>query len=235
MYEKIVNYFETNLCLENMYFRKKFWTWMIGIVVTLIVELLINYCITSFVVNLWTRTIIILVIDFIITLFFFIIAYFVPINKIYKNKVKEKTIIDPIGLIIKEDRLSVYREIEINEMESFLKKECKIKNVDTIDIVINLINEELKDKYEKKNFFEKYFNNTILPFIILVLTVYFTNTNQQHLSEIIATTLVSIITIIVSGNFVYKMKNINITPVSKRENLLELKRVLIDIKIKWSK
>lgn len=235
MYEKIVNYFETNLCLENIYFRKKFWTWMIGIIVTLTLELAINYCIISVVVNLWIRMIIILLIDFVITLLFFIIACFVPINKIYKNKVREKTIIDPIGLIIKEERLSVYREIEIKEMESFLKKECKIKNGDTIDIVINLINEELKDKYEKKNFFGKYFNNTILPLIILVLTVYFTNTNQQQLSEIISTTLVSIITIIVSGNFVYKMKNINITPVSKRENLLELKRVLIDIKIKWSK
>ncbi len=235
MYEKIVNYFETNLCLENIYFRKKFWTWIIGIIVTLILELVINYSIISFVVNLWIRTIIILLIDFVITVLFFIIAYFIPTNKIYKNKVKEKKIIDPIGLIIKEEHLSAYREIEIKEMESFLKKECKIKNVDTIDIVINLINEELKDKYEKKNFFEKYFNNTVLPLIILILTVYFTNTNQQQLSKIISTTLVSIITIIVSGNFVYKMKNINITPVSKRENLLELKRVLIDIKIKWSK
>ena len=36
-----------------------------------------------------------------------------------------------------------------------------------------------------------------------------------------------------------KFKNINITPVNKKENLLELKRVLMDIKItmqnKWKK
>lgn len=34
-----------------------------------------------------------------------------------------------------------------------------------------------------------------------------------------------------TGNFLNKFKNINITPVNKKENLLELKRVLMDIKI----
>ena len=33
--------------------------------------------------------------------------------------------------------------------------------------------------------------------------------------------------IILAGNFALGIKNINITPVNKRENLLELKRVLI--------
>ena len=35
--------------------------------------------------------------------------------------------------------------------------------------------------------------------------------------------------------FIAKIKNINITPVDKKHNLLELKRLLIDIMIKWNK
>ena len=78
---------------------------------------------------------------------------------------------------------------------------------------------------------EKYFNNTILPIIILILTSYFTNTNEQNFANILMLTIVSIIPIILTGNFLNKFKNINITPVNKKENLLELKRVLMDIKI----
>ena len=84
-----------------------------------------------------------------------------------------------------------------------------------------------------KNFREKYFNNTILPILILVLTIYFTNTNEQNLANILITTITSIVSIVVTGSFITKIKDINITPVRKKENLLELKRVLMDIKIKW--
>ena len=34
MYEKIVNYFESNLCVENIYFRRKYILWMVGILAT---------------------------------------------------------------------------------------------------------------------------------------------------------------------------------------------------------
>ena len=117
-------------------------------------------------------------------------------------------------------------------MDSFLRKKCKVKNTESIDTIIDMINEEIKDKYTKKNFMEKYFNNTILPILILVLTIYFTNTNEQNLVNILTTTIISILSIIFTGNFITKFKNINITPVRKKENLLELKRVLKDIKIK---
>ena len=158
-----------------------------------------------------------------------------PINKIYKAKIKEKTKLDLVGLLMKEERLSAYREIEIEEMEEFIKKKCKINKIESIDTIIDMINEEIKDKYTKKNFREKYFNNTILPILILVLTIYFTNTNEQNLANILITTITSIVSIVVTGSFITKIKDINITPVRKKENLLELKRVLMDIKIDWSK
>ena len=170
--------------------------------------------------------------DFLITLFFLIIDYALPINKIYKEKIKEKTKIDLVGLLMKEEGLSAYRKIEIQQMDIFIKKKCKINNIASINTIIDMINEEIKDKYTKKNFIEKYFNNTILPILILILTIYFTNTNEQSLANILATTIVSIVSIVVTGNFITKIKNINITPVRKKENLLELKRVLMDIKIK---
>lgn len=71
--------------------------------------------------------------------------------------------------------------------------------------------------------------------LILILTIYFTNTNEQNLKNILTITIISIISIIIIENFITIIKNINITPVRKRENLLELKRVLIDLKIEWTK
>ena len=231
MYEKIVNYFESNLCVENIYFRRKYILWMVGILATLLIELIINYIVSNFISNIWIRTIVILSIDFLITLVFLILAYALPINKIYKEKIKGKMKIDLVGLLMKEERLSAHREIEIEEMEVFLKKKCKINNIESIKTIIDMISEEIKDKYTKKNFIEKYFNNTILPILILILTIYFTNTNEQSLANILTTTIISIVSIVFTGNFITKLKNINITPVRKKENLLELKRVLMDIKI----
>ena len=235
MYEKIVNYFESNLCVENIYFRKKCILWIFGIIVTLFLELTINCIISNFIANIWLKIGVILLIDFPITLCFFILVYVLPINKIYKAKIKEKTKLDLVGLLMKEERLSAYREIEIEEMEELIKKKCKINKIESIDTIIDMINEEIKDKYTKKNFREKYFNNTILPILILVLTIYFTNTNEQNLANILITTITSIVSIVVTGSFITKIKDINITPVRKKENLLELKRVLMDIKIDWSK
>ena len=231
MYEKIVNYFESNLCVENIYFRRKYILWMVGILATLLIELIINYIVSNFISNIWIRTTVILSIDFLITLVFLILAYALPINKIYKEKIKGKMKLDLVGLLMKEERLSAYREIEIEEMEVFLKKKCKINNIESIKTIIDMISEEIKDKYTKKNFIEKYFNNTILPILILILTIYFTNTNEQSLANILTTTIISIVSIVFTGNFITKLKNINITPVRKKENLLELKRVLMDIKI----
>ena len=231
MYEKIVNYFESNLCVENIYFRRKYILWMVGILATLLIELIINYIVSNFISNIWIRTIVILSIDFLITLVFLILAYALPINKIYKEKIKGKMKLDLVGLLMKEERLSAYREIEIEEMEVFLKKKCKINNIESIKTIIDMISEEIKDKYTKKNFIEKYFNNTILPILFLFLTIFFTNSIEQSLANILTTTIISIVSIVFTGNFITKLKNINITPVRKKENLLELKRVLMDIKI----
>lgn len=232
MYEKVVSYFESNLCIENIYFRRKHKLWTIGIVIVGLMELIINYIITKSITILWIRTAIILVIDFFITGLFLIFAYFLPIKKIYKDKVRGKIKLDVVGFLMKEERLSAYREIEIEAMDNFLRKKCKIRNIGSIDTVIDMINEEIKDKYSKKNFIEKYFNNTILPILILVLTMYFTNTKEENLLNIVEITVISIISILITGKFIMKIKNINITPVNKKENLLELKRILMDIKIK---
>lgn len=232
MYEKVVSYFESNLCIENIYFRRKHKLWTIGIVIVGLMELIINYIITKSITILWIRTAIILVIDFFITGLFLIFAYFLPIKKIYKDKVRGKTKLDVVGFLMKEERLGAYREIEIEAMDNFLRKKCKIRNIGSIDTVIDMINEEIKDKYSKKNFIEKYFNNTILPTLILVLTMYFTNTKEENLLNIVEITVISIISILITGKFIMKIKNINITPVNKKENLLELKRILMDIKIK---
>lgn len=231
MYEKIVNFFESKLCIENIYFRKNYKLWIFSIIAIVLLEFMWNFILTKIFNNMWISIILILFSDLLITCIILFFAYVLPINKIYKYKFNENTKLDLVGLLMKEERLSLYREKEIKEMQFFLKKKCKMNNIESINTIIDMINEEIKEKYEKKNFVEKYFNNTILPIIILILTSYFTNTNEQNFANILMLTIVSIIPIILTGNFLNKFKNINITPVNKKENLLELKRVLMDIKI----
>lgn len=235
MYEEIVNYFETNLCIENIYFRKYYKIWIFGIIGTLILEFIINYILSILIENLWTRSGLILIIDFIITIITMILIYVLPLIKIYRKKVNCQTKIDLIGSLMKEESLSACREIEIKNMEQFLKNKCNIKKVESINVIIETINQEIEQKYKNKNFIEKYFNNTILPLIILILTVYFTNNNEQQLTEIVAKTITSIVSILFVMYFIQKIRKINVTPVDKVENLIELKRVLNDIKIKWSR
>ena len=220
MYEKIVSYFESQLCIENIYFRRNYKIWIFGIIITFLLELIVNIIISNLISNVWARTVVILFIDFLMTIVFLVLAYALPINKIYKEKIKGKTQLDIIGVLMREERLSAYRETEIEEMTVFLKKKCKINNIESINTIIYMINEEIKDKYKKKNFVEKYFNNTILPILILVLTIYFTNTNEQNLANILTTTIISILSIIFTGNLITKIKNINIKPFRKKENLL---------------
>ena len=235
MYEEIVNYFETNLCVENIYFRKHYKSWISGIVIVTMLEIIINYIISQIISNIWTRIFTIFIIDFFITIIFLLLIYILPMIKIYTKKVNQKASFDPLGMLMGEEILSAYRDIEIQNMENFLRKKCKIKNVESISIILDLIDEEIQYKYEKKSFIDKYLNSIVLPLLILVLTVYFTNNNERQLSEIISKTIISIVTVVISGNFVFRIKNINITPVNKKQNLLELKRVLIDIMIKWNK
>lgn len=235
MYEKIVNHFEENLCMENIYFRKHYKKWIIGIIVTLVLEFVINYILSMLIENLWVRSGIAIIADFTITIIMLIFIYVLPLIKIYRKQVNIKTKFDLIGTLMKEECLSAYREVEIEEMEHFLKNECKIKRIESINMIVELLDQEIEDKYKKKNFIEKYFNNTILPIIIFILTIYFTNNNEQQLTEIIAKTITSVLSIMIVMYFIAKIKNINITPVDKKHNLLELKRLLIDIMIKWNK
>ena len=118
MYEKIVNYFETNLCIENIYFRKYHKIWIFGIIGALIIEFTINYILSILIENLWTRSGIIIV-DFTITIIMLILIYVFPLIKIYRKQVTSKTKIDWIGSLMKEENLSAYREIEIKNMEQF--------------------------------------------------------------------------------------------------------------------
>ncbi len=235
MYEKIVNYFEENYCMENIYFRKHYKKWIITIITVLAIELVINHIVSILIDSIWRRIGAILLIDLAIDILIFFFLYVLPLKKIYKQKVKLKTKLDLIGILMKEENLSTYREVEIEGMEHFLKNECKIKRIESINMIVELLDQEIENKYKKKSFIEKYFNNTILPIIIFILTIYFTNNNEQQLTDIVTKTITSILSIIIVMYFISKFKSVNITPVDKEQNLLELKRVLIDIMIKWNK
>lgn len=235
MYEKIVNYFESNLCIENIYFREKYKVWIGWIMVVVLLEIIINNVINNIVDIVCLRIIIMSVVSFSMTAIILVFIYVKPIVEIYKKKIKSPTKIDWIALLMREEILSAYREVEIEEMEKYLVNICEIQNTESLDIIIDMINEEIKDKYTKENFIEKYFDNIILPILIFVLTIYFTNINEKNLGKILVITIISIISSLFAGYCITAIRKINVTPNSKKENLLELKRVLMDLKIKWSR
>lgn len=76
MYEKIVNYFEEKMCIDNVYFREKHVLWIVGVTVTLIVEILINFIIMAFNIDLWCKTLIFFIINIFITAFLFCLGTF---------------------------------------------------------------------------------------------------------------------------------------------------------------
>ena len=94
MYEKIINYFETNLCMENIYFRKNYKKWIIGLISTLVFELVSNYVLLILISNIWERSIIILLFDFIFTILFLVFIYVILLKKYTKSMLllKQKSI-----------------------------------------------------------------------------------------------------------------------------------------------
>ena len=230
MYEKVVNFFEENLCIDNIYFRKHYKRWILGILSIVLMGFVVNNILSNLIEDLWLKSVLVIVVDCLITVLALIFIYILPVIEIYNGKLK----IDWIRWLMKEEYLSKIKEEQIIRMEKFLKNECEIKNIKSIDIIIEMATQEIDEKYKYKNFVDKYFNNIVLPIIIFVLTIYFTNNNEQLLPEIVVKTVMSVISILIVMYFIQKIRNINITHVSKRETLIDLKRVLNDIKIKWS-
>ncbi len=134
-----------------------------------------------------------------------------------------------------EDELGWYRESEISEMNKYLKEVCKIHKPETIELIISMIDEEIKNKYTVKSFFENYFPNIILPILILILTIYFTNNAEKNFATIFILTFGNVLLFAITLKIIAMLQHIKLTPVRKKDNLLELKRVLQDILIEWKK
>jgi hypothetical protein len=133
---------------------------------------------------------------------------------------------------MKEETSNAYADIAVDEMDKYLSDIFKTKSIETLNIVITNLNEEINEKYPQKNWMEKYIS-VILPIIIPFVAIYLTNNNIKKMTEILYSTGVTIMMTIITFYFIWKIKNISITPVDKRKNLLYLKSVLINIKMKW--
>ena len=163
MYEKIVGYFESNWCIDNIYFMKNYKLWLIGGTITISLELVLNSVFYTM-EDVFLKLIVIFLFDSICTVIFFAFIYAKPICKIYKQKLKRKVKLDWIKILMNEDELGWYRESEISEMNKYLKEVCKIHKPETIELIISMIDEEIKNKYTVKSFFENYFPNIIIDF-----------------------------------------------------------------------
>lgn len=227
MYNKIISYFETTFCIENICMRKHYKFWFVGWGVIIISYFLIvnilEWCKCEYTFfNL-------LLISFLL-MFPFMVEYSIREYQIFKEKVNitKDCRVDWLAVIFKENVYSLYLDMKIRGMKEYLKNE-KMYTRQKIEDLINIACKELEEKYPRKNWIEKFFE-WIVPIITGVLSIYFTNNNIKNFNNIVVITFIFIIGAIVIYYLCNKIKNLNITPIDKRKNLLDFIEVLENLK-----
>lgn len=228
MYNKVLNYFERTYCVENIYFRKNWKLWIFGWIIVFSLCIAIENLIELFGFSYsFLRTIII---DFVLMIPFLILN----IANIYKTlkeiyEIKEKGRIDFLSLLTRETVDSYIFNKQLDGMKQYLK-ELNVLNRQSIEDIVSIAQKEVKEKYPKKDWLEQFFSK-ITPIIIFILTIFFTNNNIKDFNNIVSITIAGIVSAFVIYYFFSGFRNINITPVSKRNNLLDFIEIMENLKI----
>ncbi len=228
MYNKVLNYFERTYCIENIYFRKHWKLWMFGwlIVFSLCVIIEKTFEVLGHQYST-TRTVAInafLVIPFLIVN---MVKMYQTLKEAYGIKGKGK--IDFLTIITKEATDSFVTNVQIEGMKKYLT-ELGIYSRQTIEDIIGIAQKEVSEKYPKRDLIEQFFSK-IIPLLLVVLTIFLTNNNVKDLNSIVSITIVGIVSALCMYYFFYGIRNINISPVNKRNNLLDFIEVMENLKI----
>lgn len=220
MYKRMLNYFENECCIENIFMKKFWYIWDIVIIFTFVI------CITFSILK-W-NTIISLVIVSII-LIGFSVFYF----KKYKQELKkelecEKIEVNWMAILNKQRFLPAYFEYQEKKLVEYFKSN-NITNQDKEKFLI-YVNEDLENKYPKSKIKEN-FLNVMVPTTIAVVSIYLTNSGTKDLNIIINTIIFAIIYAGMITISIYGVSRIGKMMVNPRKNLLDLKDVLRSINL----
>lgn len=212
MYNKLLNYFENNCCIANIYIKKYCFVW--DIVIVLIIA--INFIFTNQ-----------FVIPFCITMIVMILL-FINLNKFMNNEIKKEVYLGKLNI----DFLSVLENRKYDEKYSEfqfkrLKKFCIENNLsnDNLKDILQYVDDDLKNKYPSNQKIE-IFLSVAIPTVIAIMTVYITNNQIKDMKYIIVST---IFFIIYAWAILYGIYLIRYFLINQRRDLLELKDTLRNI------
>lgn len=220
MYQRMLNYFENECCIENVFMKKFWYIWDIVIIATFVI------CI-SFSILRWNIVISLVIVS--IILICFSIFYF----KKYKQELKkelecEKIEINWMAILNKQRFLPAYFEYQEKKLKEYFKSNS-ITNNDK-EKFLEYVNEDLENKYPKSKIKEN-FLSVIVPSTIAVVSIYLTNSETKDLNIIINTIITAIIYTGIITISIYGASCIGKMMVNPRRNLLDLKDVLRSITI----
>lgn len=220
MYQRMLNYFENDCCIENIFMKKFWYIWDIVLIVTFTIWIIFS------ILNI-NIIILIVVVSTIWTIFS--IFYF----RIYKQELQkelqyEKLKINWLAIFNKQRFLPAYFEFQEKKLGEYFK----IHNFtnDDKEKFLMYVNEDLENKYPPNKIKEN-FLNVIVPTTIAVVSIYLTNAGTNDLNIIISTIISAIIYAGMVTVSIYGLSRIGKMVVNQRRNLLDLKDVLRSITI----
>lgn len=220
MYNRMLNFFENECCIENIFMKKFWYIWDMMVIIIFAV------CIIFYKLGLNT-IITIIVVGAIFVLFF---AFYFEIYKreLQKELQGEKVRVNWLVLFNNQKFLPAYFEYQEKKLMVYFKSN-NITDKDKEKFLI-YVNEDLESKYPPSKIKEK-FLSVIVPVIVSVISVYITNLGVKDISNIIVLTIIATFCAGVIIASIYVLSHIGCMLTAPRRNLLDLKDILRNINI----
>lgn len=223
MYNNLLNYFENNCCIANMYMKNNCIKWYLTLIF-----IVADVCALRYILN-GTREFIIIFLSVIAILISFFINFINNTFDEMKEELNNKEVrFNWLSILNREKFNPFYYEFQCKRLSNY----CKENKITKEDIVTmqKYVDEDLQNKYPKDTTFSNFFI-VIVPSIISIATVYLTNNDIKDLNQIIALFLSYILSAFIVFLVIYFVKNLRGLFVNSRRNLLELKDILRNIEI----
>lgn len=220
MYQRMLNYFENECCIESIFMKKFWYIWYLILIITFAICVIFSV--------LKYNTLISLAIVSTIWIVFSIFYFKMYIRELQKELQDEKIKINWLAIFNKQRFLPAYFEFQEKKMGQYFKIH-NITNNDKEKFLV-YVNEDLEKKYPQSKIKEN-FLNVIVPTTIAIVSIYLTNAGTKELNTIINTIISAIIYAGMVTVSIYGLSQIGKMLVNPRRNLLDLKDVLRSITI----
>lgn len=220
MYQRMLNYFENECCIENIFMKKYWYIWYIILISTIVICVIFSMLKINILISL--------AIVFAIWIAFSIFYFKKYIRELQNELQGEKVKINWLAIFTRQRFLPAYFEFQEKKLSDYFRTH-NITNEDKEKFLM-YINEDLENKYPQSRIKEN-FLNVIVPMTVAVVSIYLTNSEAKDLGIIINTIIYAIIYAGMVTISIYGVSRIGRMLVNSRRNLLDLKEVLRNIQI----